>query len=153
MNVVTLTPPRARRWAALALTCTMLGVPTVAYAAQQKLSMTIDGDSPSPTRIPSDSGNDWAMPSMPAGNNSAGVVFSDVTTCPQGDAAYNEALLRDRTLLPDEVVLDRSDIDFCRDRAGNHPGWSTGYFHFNVGPYYFPEPDGPGYVRARWAGQ
>ena len=143
-------PRRRRRLAAAVLTVAVVGIPGAAYAGSRSYDMTIDGGSPAPTRIPGSASDDFAMPARPSGNDSSGTVWSDVSSCPRGDAAYNEVLYHDLRLLPDEIVLDRSDIDYCHAAAGNHPGWPSGDFHFNVGPYYLGQPDGHGYIQAQW---
>jgi hypothetical protein len=125
----------------------LIGVPAGAYAAQKSYGITVDGSAFNAHRTPADRSGDV---SMPARSGSAGTVFSDVSQCPSGNASYNWAFIRDVTGLPDATIFTQTDVHYCWVERDVHPGWPSGDFHFNIGNYYLPEPDGTGAAGTRW---
>lgn len=96
-------------------------------------------------RLPSSVSHDDSMPAA-KGN---GYVESDISGCPVGNAAYSDRLVRNRTAMPDQVIVDRSMVRFCSAKTVNRGlTWSSGKFHWDVMVNYLSQPAGYGYLEA-----
>lgn len=115
----------------------------MAYAYQSHRE-TFQGDSLGDQRRPSDSGDDWFMPSR----DGAGTILTDDSGSFCG-ATYNVQLLRDISFFPDDVVFRVDGIRFC-DPVKVFPqrSWDSGDFHFDF--RVINRGRDPGYGETRW---
>jgi hypothetical protein len=133
---------------AVATLAIVLGVPAAAYAVGSKtVGFSIgDADFVSGVRVPSAVSSDYSLPAT-----SSGVFVSDVYGCPSGRAAYNSALLRTLNNLPDQYIARRTGRDYCALQLNiSGLSWGDAKYHFEVSPYYMPQPSGSGILGARW---
>jgi len=97
------------------------------------------------SRLPSSTSQDGYLPST-----SRGSAYEDVFGCPSGNNAVNFALYRDITAFPDQKIFEYDGRTYCAGQWGSGTvyHWSSGHFHWQVGPKYYPEASAGGFVEA-----
>ncbi len=120
----------------------LTGLPLVAYANEYQANFSTAGwQFGAVYRYPGSECSDQTIDATTTGS-----FKTDVGGCPSKAAGYSTRLMRDITALPDQVMANYDEIDFCSPaKVANGYTWKKSKFHFDLANSYYPQSSGTGY--------